>query len=137
MKSDMNRDAKPWLILATVVAVALLSAVWAIVMSPPPPPGAPPDFPIFQLVKTVISSVNITLLVILLATYVDIFRKTKSEFAIGLVIFSLILLLQAVSSHPLVPLLFGFRAVGLGPFLILPDLFILMALLVLLHLSMK
>jgi hypothetical protein len=137
MDSNMKRDTRPWLILVAVVAAVLLSVFWALAMSPPPPPAAPVDFALFQLLKTVISSLNITLLVVLLATYADIYRKTKSAFAIGLVIFSLILLFHAVVSSPLIPLLFGFRAVTLGPFLILPDLFTLMALLVLLYLSMK
>lgn len=100
----------------------------------PPPSG---DIEVFYTIKTVISSINLTLLVFLLVTYVDIYRKTKSEFTIGLMIFAMVLLLYALSSNPLVHQLFGFRAFGLGPFAMLPDLFTLAALITLLYLTYK
>ncbi len=104
---------------------------WAI---RPPPPG---DIEVFYTVKAVISSINLTLLVFLLVTYIDIYRKTKSEFTIGLMIFAMVLLLYALSSNPLVHQIFGFRAFGLGPFAMLPDLFTLVALITLLYLTLK
>ena len=69
--------------------------------------------------------------------YIDIYRKTQSEFTVGLMIFSIVLLLNALASNPLVTWAFGYRAFGLGPFAMLPDLFTFGALIVLLYLSVK
>jgi uncharacterized membrane protein len=107
---------------------------WGIV----PPPGVfIPDIELFYTIKSVISTVNISLTLILLFIYVDIYRKTKSQFTIGLIIFSLILLFYTISSNPFIQLLFSFRAFGLGPFAMLPDIFTFAALLILLYLSLK
>jgi len=107
---------------------------WGIV----PPPGVfIPDIELFYTIKSVISTVNISLTLILLFIYVDIYRKTKSQFTIGLIIFSLILLFYTISSNPFIQSLFSFRAFGLGPFAMLPDIFTFAALLILLYLSLK
>ncbi|HDO41519.1 MAG TPA: hypothetical protein ENH03_01265 [Candidatus Bathyarchaeota archaeon] len=74
---------------------------------------------------------------ILLFTYLDIYWKTRAEFTAGLVIFSLVLLFYTITSNPFIQRIFGFRAFGLGPFAMLPDLFAFIALLVLLYLSLK
>jgi len=146
MKHRMNKNVRIWLILAMLVAVALLVAFWTTTItywSPPhpwehrPPEIVRGDIELFYTVKTVISTVNVTLLVFLLMTYIGIYRKTQSEFTIGLIIFSMVLLLYALSSNPLVYWAFGFRAFGLGPFAMLPDLFTCAALAVLLYLTVK
>jgi len=100
----------------------------------PPPPG---DIELFYTIKTVISTVNVTLVTILLFTYIDVYWKTKSEFTVGLIIFSLVLLLYTVTSNPILQRVFGFVAFGLGPFAMLPDLFACIALSVLLYLSFR
>lgn len=95
------------------------------------------DMELFYTFKTILSTINATLLIFLLITYIDMYKKLHSEFTIGLIIFSLILLLYALTANPLIHLLFGFRASGLGPFAMLPDLFTTLALAVLLYLTMK
>ena len=95
------------------------------------------DLELFYKVKTMLSTINTTLLVLLLGTYIDLYRKLKSEFTLGLILFSLILLLYAVSSNPLLQQFFGFWGIGLGPFAMLPDLFTTFALVILLYLTMK
>jgi len=149
VKHRMTKYTKIALVLLTVVAVALLSAFWATRIEPlipPPTPFEPRRFPIdrirgdielFYTAKTIISSVNITLLVILLITYIGIYRKTQSEFTIGLIIFSMVLLFYALTSNPITYWAFGFHAFGLGPFAMLPDLFTCIALAVLLYLTFK
>lgn len=151
MRNHMNKNGKIWLILVVIVAIALLTAFLATrypssndrLFQPragrPPPPRPPPpgDIELFYTVKTVISSINAALLVVLLGTYINIYLKTQSQFTVGLIIFSLILLLYALASNPLVHLAFGFRAFGLGPFAMLPDLFTCVALFVLLYLTLK
>jgi len=79
----------------------------------------------------------VTLLIFLLITYISIYKKTQSEFTVGLIIFSMVLLLYALVSNPIIQVAFGFRAVGLGPFAMLPDLLSLIALSVLLYLTIK
>ncbi len=142
----MNKYVKIWIILAILLVVAALSDFFAMQSAPSPPPSIfdprPPfdimgDMELFYKIKAILSSVNATLLVFLLATYVDMYRKIHSEFTIGLIVFSLILLLYALSSNPLLQWLFGYRAFGLGPFAMLPDMFTTLALAVLLYLTMK
>ena len=147
MNRYMNKSLRIWLIIATIVVVAILAALWATSrewfrFSPferrlPPPRIIPGDIEFFYTAKTVVSMINATLLVFLLLTYIDIYRKTRSEFTIGLTIFSGVLLLNALASNPLVIWIFGFRPVGLGPFAFLPDLFTFGALVILLYLSIK
>ena len=151
----MNKYVKIWIILAILLVVAALSDFLAIQNAPSPPPSIfDPRMPfdgtnfdryysyigdieLFYKIKTILSSINATLLVLLLATYVDMYKKIPSEFTSGLIVFSLILLLYALSTNPLLQWLFGYRAFGLGPFAMLPDLFTTLALAVLLYLTMK
>jgi len=148
MKNRMNKNMRIWLILATLIVVAILAALWAWStfwfprypvweQRPQPPQNIPGDIEFFYTAKTVVSTINVTLLIFLLITYIDIYKKTTSEFTIGLIIFSLVFLFDALVSNPLVHWTFGFRAFGLGPFAMLPDLFTCVALIVLLYLSIK
>jgi len=148
MKNDMNKSMRIWLILATLIVVAILAELWAWstfwfprypwwAQRPWPPENIPGDIEFFYTAKTVVSTINVTLLVFLLLTYISIYRKTRSDFTIGLIIFSLVLLLNALASNPFVIWVFGFRPFGLGPFALLPDLFTFVALTVLLYLSIK
>jgi len=150
MKHYMNKKVRIWLMLATLVVVALLAAFWATTFVFPPSlrellearrylPAPPPrgDIELYYTLNTVISSINVTLLIFLLITYISIYMKIKSQFTIGLIIFSMVLLFYALASNPLVHWAFGFRAFGLGPFAMLPNLFTCVALAVLLYLTIK
>jgi hypothetical protein len=149
----MNRNLKIWLILVilAVIAVAILAAIWAAMViyqsqvyqqvfpfRPLQPPGyISGDIELFYIVRTVLSAVNLTLLVVLIVTYASIYIKTRSEFTIGLLIFAIVFLMKDLTSNPFVIGAFGFRLYGLGPFALLPDLFEFVALTVLLYLSVK
>jgi hypothetical protein len=155
VKLDMNRNLKIATVLIILVVVALGSYLWATANAPTPPsePRRLPferfsqdrewfissvgDIELYYTLNTVISSINATLLVFLLITYLDIYKALKSEFTLGLIIFSMILLLYALVSNPLMQSIFGFQGIGLGPFVMLPDLFTCLALAVLLYLTMK
>ena len=147
MNRHMNRSMRIWFILAILVVVTFLSALWAMStvwrpFSPferrlPPIREIPGDIEFYYTAKTVVSTVNVTLSIFLLVSYIDIYRKTRSEFTIGLTIFSAVFLLNALASDPLVIWIFGFRPFGLGPFALLPDLFAFGALITLLYLSIK
>ena len=149
MEHKMNKRLRFGLVVAILVAVAILAAFWAIVIRQPqifpfqerrvPPPGGfiPGDFEYFYVAFTIISTINIALLIILLLTYINIYSKTRSQFTIGLIIFASAFLMKDLASSPLVAGLFSFRAYGLGPFAFLPGIFEFAALSVLLYLSIK
>jgi len=149
MNNQMNNSTKIWLVtIITLLTVALVAALWASNTFPFSPDGfserrLPPsgdifgDFEFFYIAQTVVSTVNVALLVFLLTTYIDIYRKTRSQFTFGLIIFSLVFLLRALTANPLFMWVFGFQAFGLGPFALLPDLLEFVALSVLLYLSVK
>ena len=101
---------------------------------PEPPPWGELS-PYFLIMKAVLSTVNTILLIIVLVIYLEIYRKTKSTFSLGLVIFTIALLLYSLTSNPLIHGFAGFRLSGLGPFTILPDLFTCIASAILLYLS--
>jgi len=144
--STMSSSMKNWLFFVILIVVALLVSLWEVyVFTPfhfsfgPRPPFQvnPADLQFYYAAQTVVSTINIALLVFLLVTYVNIYRKTRSEFTIGLLIFSAALLFKDVAANPAVIGQFGFRAYGLGPFALLPDVFEFVALSVLLYLSVK
>lgn len=147
MNHDMNKNIRTLLILATLIVVAVLATLWATsTFSFPRPPWEPHrrppedifgDIELFYTIETVVSTINVTLSIFLLFTYVSIYRKTRSEFTVGLMIFSAVLVLHTFTSIPLVRLVFGFGGFGLGPFAMLPSLFTFVALAVLLYLSIK
>jgi hypothetical protein len=148
MGKQMNKRLKFGLIIVILVAVAIFAAFWAVVLRQqhipgfqqsrlPPSRVIPGDFEYFYVAFTIISTINIALLVILTLIYVNIYIKTKSNFTIGLIIFALAFLVENLTSSPLVTSLYGFRAYGLGPFEFLPGLFEFFALTILLYLSIK
>ena len=148
MEKQMNKRLKFGLIIVILVAVAIFAAFWAVVLRQQHIPGfqqsrpsacsfIPGDFEYFYVAFTIISTINIALLVILTLIYVNIYIKTKSNFTIGLIIFALVFLVENLTSSPLITSLYGFRAYGLGPFEFLPGLFEFFALSILLYLSIK
>jgi len=146
MDTRMNSSIKIWsVIIVTLVAIALLAAFWAVSTLPSPlfperplPPGSVRfDYEFFYIAQTIVSTVNLALLCYLLTTYIDIYRKIRSPFTFGLILFSAVFLLRTLTANPLFMEVFGFIAFGLGPFALLPELFELLALIVLLYLSVK
>ncbi len=97
----------------------------------------PADLDFYYLARTVFSTINIVLLVVLTGNYAYIFSKTKSEFTVGLMLFSVFFLIKDITWSPFVVRGAGFDVFGLGPFAFLPDLFELIALSVLLYLSVE
>ena len=74
---------------------------------------------------------------ILIVNYVSIYLKTKSEFSIGLLLFAAAFLVKDLAQSPFIVQGAGFNIFGLGPFAFLPDMFEMLALLVLFYLSVK
>jgi len=95
------------------------------------------DFEWYYSVKGVLSTVNLVLLVILLIIYLRVYSDTRSEFALGLIVFALAMMMYAITSNPWLQSGFGFRGSGLGPFAFFPDLFALVALVILLFFALR
>ncbi len=142
----MHRNLKIAIVLVILTVVAVDAALWAVYsfyqpfnpLRPlPPPTSNPGDLGVFYAAEAVVSSLNIALLVLLLITNADIFRKTRSKFTFGLLIFSTAFLFKDLTSSPLIIWAFGYRQVGLGPFALLPNLFECVVLVVLLYLSFE
>lgn len=126
------------LVLAAVVVGVVLTSLYP--LPPPPKPEGienQTDHEWFSTAGTIISIVNITLAIALLVIYINTYRETKSEFTIGLIIVMVVLFLYAFTSNPLIQWGFKYHAYGLGPFVVLPNLFATIALVVLLYLSLK
>ena len=147
MDKQMSNRLRLGLIVAILVIVAVVATVWAFVLiqqhanylerHAPSPGFVRGDFELFYVANTIISTINIAMLVFLILIYVNIYVKTRSPFTIGLVIFAFVFLVRDLTSSPFVTSMYGFRAYGLGPFAFLPSLFELVALSVLLYLSVK
>lgn len=151
----MSKKNRSWLFLALIVIsciiVGIVAGLWALnyesrvpLFEPRTPPNMPGDFPDFigdfefyYTAKTVISSINIVLVSTLLTIYVTLYKENKSDFVFGLILFALVLLFYALVSNPIVVYIFGFRAFGLGPFAVLPDLFATISLSIMLYLTFK
>jgi len=134
------------LLIPIFVLVGLFATFWAasILYAPQEIASKTPivghinnDFEFFYFAHAIISTLNVALLIVLLITFISIYRKTKSEFSLGLIIFGFAFLLKDLLSSPFTASVFSFYASGLGPFIVLPDLFEFAAIWVILYLSIK
>jgi len=121
-------------LLVSVLAIAIsgiVSGVYAF------SPDWNLNFGPYFLIGLVFSTVNMVLSTILLVTYVGTYRKTKAEFNLVLVIVAFTLLCYSLVANPLIRTALGYGGSGLGPFFMLPDLFVFVALVALLYLRLK
>ena len=134
-KSDLVLTAG--VLIATFAFIYVLSFLSYFFM-PQRPMGMRGFFEDFILIKTLLSTVNVILLVYLIHNYVSLYNEVKSQFSLGLIIMSLALFAFSVTDNPLFHLFFGLRGPGgLGAFTIIPSIFTLIAVLVLIYLSRK
>ncbi len=134
------------LIVALIIVAATAALLAALAIANPqsfplrPMPSQdvnPADLELFYVARTVVTTINVALLVVLVVNYASIYVKTRSEFTIGLLIFAVAFLIKDMTSSPLFIGAFGFGLFGLGPFAFLPDLFELVALSALVYLTVK
>jgi hypothetical protein len=136
------------LLMMVVVAGLIINYVTVTVQQPgyfgrPPKEFSATDLTLYTMIRTVITTINIALLLVLVITYASIYLKTRSEFTVGLLIFALVFFMKDIVSSPLllIGVGFGLFGFGVGPLalwlVILPDLFELIALSLLLYLSVK
>ena len=86
---------------------------------------------------TVIVCMNMFLLLGLLGSYISSFRRTKSSFLLGLVLFLGVLFMKSLLSLPFISILLGNSLYQSGIFSILPNMFETIALIILFYLSME
>ncbi len=103
----------------------------------PVPPEYLPVFAFMMTLKTVVSFVNIGLILLMLGIYIDLYRKIKTNFTAGLLLLILVLLMNALTSNPLLFLRFEGPVISQGIGFIIPDLFSTIALSVLFYLSLE
>jgi hypothetical protein len=131
------------LLLPFLILICLFAAFW--IATPfeqqkilrEDPPIVPGDFKFFYSAHTVISTVNIALLTALLIIFINVYRKTRSEFSFGLILFGFAFLIKDLIASPFMIGAFSFSISGLGPFIVLPDLLEFAVLTILLHLNIK
>ncbi|UWG48692.1 Uncharacterized protein HSRCO_2428 [Halanaeroarchaeum sp. HSR-CO] len=125
-------------VLGAILASAVITTVAAPnVRGPGMGPGMiGPEMALFVQIRLFISTFNVLVLLALTASYLGLYRDLPTRFTGSLLLFSVALLLYALSASPAIQLLFGFRGgTGLGPFTFLPDLFASVAVVVLLYQS--
>lgn len=76
------------------------------------------------VIKVFFSSINAVLLAGLVFNYTKIYRDIPTHTSRIFLIFSSSLMFYAISSNPIVHLLFGYKFIPLGPFTYVPDLFV-------------
>ena len=101
------------------------------------PPEYLPVLGMIITIKTVIGLMNMGLLFLMLGIYIDLYRKIKTNFTAGLLLLIVVLLLNTLTSNPLIFLRWGVPVVGPGLGFIIPDLFTTVALTVLFYLSLE
>ncbi len=104
---------------------------------PPRQPSQPPGPDETENLKTVISFINIGLIIPLFIIYTGIYRRMRSSFTLGLMAVIFSLGLYAVTSNPLIVSILGGRTGDIGLFEIIPDICATIALVVLVRISME
>ena len=150
----MEKNNLVWLILISVIVVAIASFTIPILVKtphpgtgqnpvplqqaqhgqqPPPPPGQEES----KQLKTLISFINIGLIIPLFIIYARIYWKLRSSFTLGLMAVVFAIGMYAVTSNPLLVSLLGGRAEYIGFFQIIPDLCTTVALVILVKISLE
>lgn len=135
--SDAEPDPTTRTLLVTLIGV-LVALVATLVVPVLLGRDIRPRLAFFLQVKLLVSTFNVVLLVALAYNYVRVYRDLPNPFTMSLVVFTVSLLLYAVTSNPLAAIVFGFRPqVSIGAFTFLPDLFAAVAVVVLLYQSYR
>jgi hypothetical protein len=142
--NKMDNSSKTVLFFIALIVAAVIVGSSEIYLSPfgsvfrPRAPQINPmDLEFYYIAQTLISTINVALVIFLLFTYTNIYRRTRSEFTIGLIIFSTVLLTRDLAANPVVTKAFGFVSYGLGPFALLPALFEFVALSIMIYLTVE
>jgi len=99
-------------ITGIIVSIASLSALYTRVGQSEKVIEIWPSFSTNFTIETIIICMNLVLLIALLWSYRKDFKKTKSPFLLGLILFFLVLLIQSLLSIPLLNLLTSIITIG-------------------------
>jgi hypothetical protein len=139
--NEEHRGGGTWGWVALVVVIGLVAggllSLYAVPPRGPPPAGANSGPIPLARVATILSGLDLALLLALVFVYVRTYLETRARFALGLVVFLIALLVQIVTSSPAIFAAFGQGAGGLGPFVLVATLFEAIALTVFLGLSLE
>lgn len=119
-------------LLTTLIIVALIIVVGTLIDLPRRGPGFIGQS--FIGTSIIINSISFVILLILLTNYFSIYTKTKSTFSLGLIAMVTALLLNSITSNPLILIIFGFWE-PIGLFGLTSNVFTLVASIVLLYIS--
>ncbi len=128
-----------WVLLA-VAAGCVAGAVLAIATPAPvhaPGPHQGPAPAVGNQLPLFVSGLDLVLLVALLAVYVRTFAETRARFALGLIIFLVVLLFEAIVSSPALFGALGYGPGNLGFFFLLSGVLEAIALTIFLYLSLE
>jgi small-conductance mechanosensitive channel len=141
----MKIQINAWTIIGVIIVVGILGAILGYTTI-----GSVTDRPdkevidrdketheSYVILKSAVTVVNLVISSILIYLYFLTYRETRSQFTISLIIVMFAFFIYALTSNPLIISAFGYRGLGLGPFLIIPDLFTTIALATLLYISTK
>jgi len=131
----MNGRGKLSAVILAVIAAAVLGFFLADRLLPHGAPGMQGQSETFLVIKSIITTINMALCLVLIGSYLSLYSQVRSKFTLGLVFTMFSLLVYAASSNPVIHALSGYCLAGLGPFTILPDIFAAAALGILLYLS--
>ncbi len=125
-----------------VPAVLLIGVLLGVLLSSSVPEPIRPRFGRFPLeeglrIHIILTTMEVTLLVALIAVYLRFYAQTRANFALGLVIVLMALFLNSFFSHPFLQGLIGTVPFGLGFFVPFADIFTIAAYTVFLYLSLE
>jgi len=137
----MTRDLTPGKTTALVTGIATALSVALVYLLPAglfaPPRGAlPPEIADLVLAKVFFTTLNFALLLALAGVYTRLYRDLPNKYTRSLLVLSSVLLLYAFTSNPIVQVVFGFHPrPDIGVFGFLPDIFVGLAIVILLYQS--
>ena len=113
-----------WISVPAVLGLGVVLGVVELLLWPvhggpagPPPHGGGLTPPALVEAYTLLSAIDLALLVALITVYLRTYRDTRAPFTLGLVAFLLVLLFETVASSPFLFAAFGYGPGGIGPFL--------------------
>jgi hypothetical protein len=111
LKPEESRANKLWVPIILVIAVLLGLVLAETVPSPPVCPPGYYCYPYYQfllgvqralMLHVVLSTIEVVLLVSLVAVYVKVYAETRANFSLGLIVVLGALLVHSILSYPLV-----------------------------------
>ena len=132
----MNSRGKLLVVAVSVVVAAVAGLFLAEWLLPPlAGTGMQGQSGFYLRMKSVLTTVNMALCIVLIASYLKLYSEVRSRFTMGLVFVMFTMMVYAATSNPIIHALSGFCLSGLGPYTMIPDLSAMAALGILLYLS--